>query len=57
MSGKKMSDNTTPAATSRPMVRSQILLYSQACFGDPLTRKPARGTMPRKITSNPASFR
>lgn len=57
MSGKKMSDNTAPAATSRPMVRSHILLYSQACFGDPLTRKPASGTMPRKITSKPASFR
>jgi len=57
MSGKKMSDNAAPAATSRPMVRSHILLYSHACFGEPLTRKPASGTMPRKITSKPASFR
>lgn len=36
---------------------SQILLYSQACFGEPDTRKPASGTMPRKMTSSPASFR
>lgn len=52
-----MGDNTAPAATSKPMVRSHILLYSHACFGDPLTRKPASGTMPRKIASKPASFR
>lgn len=57
MIGKKMGDNTAPAATSKPMVRSHILLYSHACFGDPLTRKPASGTMPRKIASKPASFR
>lgn len=57
MSGKKMSDNTAPAAISRPMVRSQILVYSHACLIDPLTRNPARGTMPKKITDRPASFK
>ena len=57
MSGKNMSDSTAPKSNSKPMVRSHILLYSHACFGDPLTRKPASGTMPRKIASKPASFR
>lgn len=57
MSGKKMSDNTAPARISRPMVRSQILVYSHACLIDPLTRNPARGTMPKKITDRPASFK
>lgn len=57
MSGKKMSDNTAPARTSRPMVRSQILLYSHACLSEPVTRNPASGTMPKKITDRPASFK
>jgi hypothetical protein len=36
---------------------SQILLYSHACLSEPDTRKPASGTMPKKTTSSPASFR
>ena len=57
MSGKKMSDNTAPTMSSRPMVRSHILLYSHACLSEPVTRKPASGTMPKKITDRPASLR
>ena len=52
-----MIDSTPPTATRIAMTRSHILLYSHACFGEPLTRNPASGTMPRKITSKPASFR
>ncbi len=52
-----MTDSTPPTATRIAMHLSQILEYSHACFGEPDTRKPASGTMPRKITSKPASFR
>lgn len=57
MSGKKMSDNTAPTMSSRPMLLSQILLYSHACLIEPVTRNPASGTMPKKITDRPASFK
>ena len=52
-----MSDSTAPKSNSKPMVRSHILLYSHACLSEPVTRNPASGTMPKKITDKPASLR
>lgn len=39
------------------MTRSHTLEYSHACLSDPDTRKPASGTMPKKMIDRPSSFR